>query len=428
MMTNICVYMFCGHNIPPPVFWQGNLTRVIVAAKTAGILAGPEPYRNMASVSDPADKQSGNTWIARHVITKDPTVLCCILLDKEGLYSTYRISRFSCEETKKLESLPSTMSNPIITGDPTKTRTVRRIIDIQNLDGMSIPFIIWNEVAQEFDVKEYNKMEKPVVIPVSSCWVTRKYGEVHHILNVYQQFIDPAPALPIQQPPYGDEEQEQTRNQWSLESLLKVIPHNYKPRILCLCSCNNVVNALNDNGPNEIPPPLKEVEGMTHVFQFYFGKGANPDLGSLAIAPSVRLVDLPLPSIDSKPRVCCLAADSGRMAESEIPSRRVNGQVTLHNLLQQGTKCALQLGGTHKSTRNPHYMSQVKVQPMITSGHVAGLTGRFKIKKKRQKNQADFRGLLVFEAREIERVERLGAEKGADKGFSVSDIEGRCDA
>ncbi|GKD76479.1 nucleic acid-binding, OB-fold protein, partial [Tanacetum coccineum] len=112
---------------------------------------------------------------------------------------------------------------------------------------MSIPFIIWNEVAQEFDVKEYNKMEKPVVIPVSSCWVTRKYGglqltatpathyylnpnivEVHHILNVYQQFIDPAPALPIQQPPYGDEEQEQTRNQWSLESLLKVIPHNYK--------------------------------------------------------------------------------------------------------------------------------------------------------------------------------------------------------
>ncbi|GJU11741.1 hypothetical protein Tco_1134137 [Tanacetum coccineum] len=31
-------------------------------------------------------------------------------------------------------------------------------------------------------------------------------------------------------------------------------------------------------------------------------------------------------------------------------------------------------------------------------------------------------GLLVFEGREIERVERLAAEKGADKGFSVSEM------
>nr|GEZ21644.1 hypothetical protein [Tanacetum cinerariifolium] len=36
--------------------------------------------------------------------------------------------------------------------------------------------------------------------------------------------------------------------------------------------------------------------------------------------------------------------------------------------------------------------------------------------------------LLVCDAREIEMVERLGAEKGADKGFSVFDVEGCCDA
>ncbi|GKD69837.1 hypothetical protein Tco_1323927 [Tanacetum coccineum] len=36
--------------------------------------------------------------------------------------------------------------------------------------------------------------------------------------------------------------------------------------------------------------------------------------------------------------------------------------------------------------------------------------------------------LLVFEDREIERVERLGAEKGIDKGFSISNVEGCCDA
>nr|GEZ39631.1 hypothetical protein [Tanacetum cinerariifolium] len=59
------------------------------------------------------------------------------------------------------------------------------------------------------------------------------------------------------------------------------------------------------------------------------------------------------------------------------------------------------------------------VQPPSPNG-----VGRFKIKKKRKKTS----GLLVFEAREIEKVERLGAEKGANKGFSVFDIEGCCDA
>nr|GEX05518.1 hypothetical protein [Tanacetum cinerariifolium] len=45
MMTNVCVYMFCGHYVPIPVVWRSNLTRIIVAAKPAGIFARPEPYR-----------------------------------------------------------------------------------------------------------------------------------------------------------------------------------------------------------------------------------------------------------------------------------------------------------------------------------------------------------------------------------------------
>nr|GEY10080.1 midasin isoform X4 [Tanacetum cinerariifolium] len=38
MMTNVCVYMFSGNNTPTPILWRGNLTRIIVAPKTAGIL------------------------------------------------------------------------------------------------------------------------------------------------------------------------------------------------------------------------------------------------------------------------------------------------------------------------------------------------------------------------------------------------------
>ncbi|GJR52192.1 DNA helicase [Tanacetum coccineum] len=447
--------------------WDFNLDGLwySIAYTRLILILRPEPYRNMASVSDPADKQSGNTWIARHVITKDPTVLCCILLDKEGLYSTYRISRFSCEETKKLESLPSTMS------------------------GMSIPFIIWNEVAHEFDVKEYNKMEKPVVIPVSSCWVIRKYGglqltatpathyylnpnivEVHHILNVYQQFIDPAPALPIQQPPYGDEEQEQTRNQWSLESLLKVIPHNYKRNndtsktalhatenycFRAIISDGTTTTSLTCFSPEAyafvpattsfpdftldivfkqkpftlMPPTTASVTMLLpsehNQYDVTAPKHKNTDLGSLAIAPSVRLVDLPLPSIDSKPRHESHTSFRDMITWQANMTRAMGATTNVVSLLLFIMNLILHLGEMNVDCLlQEHIVAQPLILDLkqlsndIPSGRVNGQVTLHNLLQ---------HGLLVFEAREIERVERLGAEKGADKGFSVSDIEGRCD-
>nr|GFC20705.1 nucleic acid-binding, OB-fold protein [Tanacetum cinerariifolium] len=68
---------------------------------------------------------------------------------------------------------------------------------------MNLPFLIWDEMAEKFDMDEYAKMPKPVVIAVSSTWATTKYEglqlsatpvtnyyfnpnilEVHYILDV----------------------------------------------------------------------------------------------------------------------------------------------------------------------------------------------------------------------------------------------------
>ncbi|GKC12851.1 DNA helicase [Tanacetum coccineum] len=35
---------------------------------------------------------------------------------------------------------------------------------------------MWNEMATEFNIREYETMEKPVVILVTSCYVTRYNG------------------------------------------------------------------------------------------------------------------------------------------------------------------------------------------------------------------------------------------------------------
>ncbi|GJR63672.1 DNA helicase [Tanacetum coccineum] len=53
-----------------------------------------------------------------------------------------------------------------------------------------IGLTLWNEMATEFHIHAYEKIEKPVVIAVASCWVTRYNGlqlsgisTTHYYLN-----------------------------------------------------------------------------------------------------------------------------------------------------------------------------------------------------------------------------------------------------
>ncbi|GKD09449.1 DNA helicase [Tanacetum coccineum] len=143
------------------------------------------------------------------------------------------------------------ISNPIISGDATRMRRTRCIIDIQNLDGIILPFLIWGEMAEGFDMEEYAKLQKPVIIVVSSAWATKKYGglqlsatlathyyinpnipEANYILGVYADLINPIPTLEIQKAPYTSQEEEQMRNRHTIESLLSVNPDHYITYIL----------------------------------------------------------------------------------------------------------------------------------------------------------------------------------------------------
>ncbi|GJZ06172.1 DNA helicase [Tanacetum coccineum] len=55
------------------------------------------------------------------------------------------------------------ISDPIITGDATRTRST---------SGINLPFVIWGNMAENFDMVAYAQMQKPVVIAVSSTWVS----------------------------------------------------------------------------------------------------------------------------------------------------------------------------------------------------------------------------------------------------------------
>nr|GEZ91001.1 nucleic acid-binding, OB-fold protein [Tanacetum cinerariifolium] len=66
-------------------------------------------------------------------------------------------------------------------GDATTNR-IRRRIDIQDLDGNTIVLTLWHEMALNFNVQEYEAMEKPVVIAMESI-LTNYYEAVFNERN-----------------------------------------------------------------------------------------------------------------------------------------------------------------------------------------------------------------------------------------------------
>ncbi|GKB81430.1 DNA helicase [Tanacetum coccineum] len=113
--------------------------------------------------------------------------------------------------------------------------------------GVNLPFLIWGDMADKFDMDEYEKLQKPVIIAVSSAWANKRYGElqlsatsathyylnpnipeVDYILSVYKDLINPTPALEIQREPCTNQLDEQMRNRHTIESLLNVNPQHYQ--------------------------------------------------------------------------------------------------------------------------------------------------------------------------------------------------------
>ncbi|GKD97746.1 DNA helicase, partial [Tanacetum coccineum] len=267
-------------------------------------------------------------WVAKNVRTQVASNFCAILLDKEGnaiqanmdlrdtdyfndllqLNNAYRILPYNeVNQRADINGAPLIdyigciyrISDPIRTGDATRTRRTRCIIDIQNLE--------------------------------------------------YPDLINPVPALEIQRQPYSNPLLEQTRNRYSIEALLSVNPQHYEQirftteatlleitapngwyyrkcnacnvkvsdnsdvsechnhgsqptpnygycfkaiindgtataTITCFSpeahtfvpDCNTVVNTIEDKNPNHVPPVLKEAEGHVYIFQYHFGPKARP--------------------------------------------------------------------------------------------------------------------------------------------------------
>nr|GEU65612.1 nucleic acid-binding, OB-fold protein [Tanacetum cinerariifolium] len=139
------------------------------------------------------------------------------------------------------------------------------------------------DILEKIDMTEYNTMDKPVVIAVSSAWATKKYGglqlsstsathyylnlnvpETNHILSIFADLINPVPALEIQRQPYSNPQLEQTRNRYTIETLLTVNPQHY------------------------------EAEGHIYIFRVRFGQKARPGYPNFTLDAVLKPVTTPV--------------------------------------------------------------------------------------------------------------------------------------
>nr|GEV97514.1 ATP-dependent DNA helicase PIF1-like [Tanacetum cinerariifolium] len=168
-------------------------------------------------------------WIATNVKTKEASNFCCILLDKQGnaiqanmdlkdtdyfdellqLNNAYMISRFTYNEVYAKADITDAL------------------------------------LTEKFDMDEYVKMPKLVVIAVSSTWATTKYGEAH----------------------------------------------TFAP------DCNELVNAAENKDDHYLPDALKQFENTTYIFQYHFGKKARPGQPNFTLDAAFKTSPQPLLSL-----------------------------------------------------------------------------------------------------------------------------------
>ncbi|PWA13631.1 hypothetical protein CTI12_AA631960 [Artemisia annua] len=63
-------------------------------------------------------------------------------------------------------------------GGPMRDQMVNRKIEIQNLNGNSIELTLWDDLAETFKKDEIDRLEKPIIIAVTSCKVSKYYNKL----------------------------------------------------------------------------------------------------------------------------------------------------------------------------------------------------------------------------------------------------------
>ncbi|GJW88503.1 nucleic acid-binding, OB-fold protein [Tanacetum coccineum] len=161
-------------------------------------------------------------------INPKPSDYCCMLIDREGNAiqanmnaadisyfspllqdgATYRISNFLYYIGCLIR-----VGNIREFGSANTSQKTIRTLDIENLNGNVVELTLWDDMARNFNVADYNSMERPVIIAVSSCRVKIYGGALYKI----QQDLNP--PLEISKERFSNPEDEKSQNRFAVHGV-----------------------------------------------------------------------------------------------------------------------------------------------------------------------------------------------------------------
>ncbi|PWA57527.1 nucleic acid-binding, OB-fold protein [Artemisia annua] len=147
-------------------------------------------------------------------------------------------------------------------GNPNRNQSIIRRVGIENLNRNYIELTLWDDLAQKFKKEAIDALEKPIIIAVSSCKVSRyrnrdlqlsstpatyyyinpKIPQLEQYQAQYKELYNQQPQLDIIRYRFDNREQEKYRNRIPLNVLIQQNPDPYQ-------SCNVCsIKARNSNG------------------------------------------------------------------------------------------------------------------------------------------------------------------------------------
>ncbi|PWA96207.1 replication protein A 70 kDa DNA-binding subunit B [Artemisia annua] len=214
-------------------------------------------------------------------------------------------------------------------GNPNKRQSVQRKVEIQNLNRESLELTLWGDLAEKFNKEGIDALERPIIIAVSSCRVSRynnnlqlqstaatyfyinpRIPQLEQYRAEYRELHNLRPPLQIIKQAFQDKDKEKTRNRIPLADLIQEKPHTHvvctdaattgqshlqptdnTETVMLTCftpkadaivgiDCHTLVNSLTHPDPKEFPEKISSLVGKKHIFQFHFNttnKHGPPD-------------------------------------------------------------------------------------------------------------------------------------------------------
>ncbi|PWA75614.1 nucleic acid-binding, OB-fold protein [Artemisia annua] len=228
-------------------------------------------------------------------------------------------------------------------GNPNKDQIVLRRIEIQNLNRNSIELTLWDDLGENFPKEKIDALEKPVIMAVSSCKVTRFRNNLQLASTpATYYYIDPdIPEL----------------QQYKAEYNFKVYVNDttdtammtfFSPKAddIVGIDCEALVNSLSNPSPTEFPEKLLSIIGKTQIFQFHYNTSSKQ-----------TTVDFILDDILDKPEAPTEIKDKPSATIPEVMP------VEQESFLQEQNEPEMPVEATPKAYTYMHTRSRQRKQP-----------------------------------------------------------------